>query len=170
MSDLKLKRWYVIYSKPQKEESAAFHLRLKGLEVLFLQLLLPEYLRKRKRIVPLFPNYLFVRIDISAQYQQVVWTPGIKRFVSFNDTPVPLDDGIVAFSMQKANPDGIITACSTLKEGQEVQIRGGPFDGLVGISQEPPDGRGRVSVLMELLSRQVKADVPVQFVNSGWVV
>lgn len=163
-------RWYAVYSKPRQEELAQFHLSSKGLEVFLPRLLLPESPRKRKRIVPLFPNYLFVRIRIfSEEYVYVKWSPGVKRFVTFNDTPAPLDEKIVPFLMQQADPMGIIIARSRLKVGQEVQITGGPFDGLIGIIQEPPNAKGRVKILLKLLNRETKVDVPAQFVKSGWV-
>jgi len=165
-----MQRWYVVYSKPRKEECAQFHLRSKGLEVFLPRLLLPQSVNRGKRVVPLFPNYLFVRIHIfSEEYSYVAWSPGVKRFIGFNGTPTPLDDGVVDFLMQQATDEGIITARSNLKVGQQVQISGGPFDGLVGVIQEPPNGKGRVKVLLNLLSRQVKGEVPVQFVKSGWV-
>lgn len=167
MSNMNSKQWYVVYCKPQKEEFAQFHLQLKGIEVFLPMLLLPEALRRRKRILPLFPNYLFVRIRISEEYGYVLWSPGVKRFVSFDDVPLPLEDNIVDYLMEQANSEGIIPARSNLKVGQEVRITGGPFDGLVGIIQDPPDAKGRVRVLMKLLSRQVKIDVPVHFVASG---
>jgi transcription antitermination factor NusG len=64
--------------------------------------------------------------------------------------------------MAKANSEGVITARSNLTIGQEVRISGGPFDGLAGIIQEPPNARGRVKILMQLLSRPTKVEVPVE--------
>ena len=46
----------------------------------------------------------------------------------------------------------------------------GPFEGLVGIIENPPDARGRVKILMQLLSRQVRVEVPVAAVDGGWAV
>jgi transcription antitermination factor NusG len=169
MSLFENKAWYVVYSKPHKEESAQFHLRSKGLEVFFPRLLLPPSLRKRKQIVALFPNYMFVRIRIPEEYESVIWSPGVKRFVSFNDALVPIDGDIVTYLMRQANPAGVIIGRSTLKVGQEIEINGGPFDGLAGIIQEPPDARGRVRILMQLLSRRIKVEVPLEFVKSGEV-
>jgi transcriptional antiterminator RfaH len=169
MSLFENKAWYVVYSKPQKEEFAQFHLRSKGVEVFFPRLLLPPPLGRRKQIVALFPNYLFVRFRIPEEYECVTWSPGIKRFVSFNDVPVPIDEDIISYLMRQANPAGVITARSNLKVGQEIRINGGAFDGLAGVIQGPPDGRGRVRVLMELLSRRIKVEVPLQFVSSGGV-
>jgi len=51
-----------------------------------------------------------------------------------------------------------------------VEVNGGPFDGLIGIIQNPPDAKGRVNLLLNLLSRQIKVAVPLQYIDSGWVV
>jgi transcription antitermination factor NusG len=127
-------------------------------------------LRPRKQLVPLFPNYLFVRVRLPEDYERVTWTSGVKRFVSFNDVPIPLEDHVVTYLKEQANPQGVITARHNLKVGQEVRISGGPFDGLAGIIQEPPNPRGRIKILMELLSRPMKVEVPLQFLQSGEVV
>src|SRR5689334_19348174 len=101
--------WYVIYCKPQKEGYAQFHLKLKGIEVFFPRLSLPSGSRERQRIIPLFPNYIFVRIDLSSEYNSVLWSPGVKRFVSFGENPAPLDDSVAVYLIEQADADGIIT-------------------------------------------------------------
>ena len=164
------KQWYVVYTKPNGEELACSHLRLKGVDVFFPRLLLPAALGKRKPIIPLFPNYLFVRIQIFEGYHYVAWSPGVKRFVAFNNSiPVPLDVNVVRYLMDQANSDGVIKARSKLKAGEEVLINGGPFEGVIGIIKEPPNAKGRLKVLMDLLSRQVQVEVPLSFCNSGWI-
>jgi transcriptional antiterminator RfaH len=162
--------WYAIYSKPQKEDAAHFHLQKKGLEVFLPKLLLPSNQKRRRRVVPLFPSYLFARIDLhSEEYGYVIWSPGVKRLVSFNDVPAPIDDTVVDFLIKEGNAGGVIPARSNLQIGQEVRIDGGPFDGLAGIIQQPPNAKGRVKVLLSLLNRETKVEVPVRFVNCGWV-
>ncbi|MGH7845097.1 MAG: transcription termination/antitermination protein NusG [Candidatus Binatia bacterium] len=164
------RHWYVVYSKPQKEEYAQFHLRAKRLTVFFPRLLLPDSAKKRRRLLPLFPNYLFVRMSVSSgEYSYALWSPGVSRIVSFNGSPSAIDDGIVNFLMNQANHEGIIEARSNLRSGQEVRITGGPFAGLIGIIQEPPSARGRVKLLLKLLNRPTKVDVPLQFVEGEWV-
>jgi len=164
-----MQAWYVIYTKPQREELAQFHLRLKNLESFFPRLMLPVFSRRQKRIVALFPNYLFVRIDFEKEYDFVRWSPGVKCFVCFNDTPIPLKDHVAEYFIRRANSDGIICARSNLTIGQEVTIHGGPFDGVLGMIESTPDAKGRVKILMTLLSRQVSVEVPLGFVGSGWV-
>ena len=85
MSAAAEREWYVVYSKPQNEDYARFHLSAKGLEVFFAQLLFPDTAKKRKRLVPLFPNYLFVRLKLfSQEFSYAKWSPGVSRIVSFN--------------------------------------------------------------------------------------
>jgi transcriptional antiterminator RfaH len=118
----------------------------------------------------LFPNYLFVRLNIrSDEYSYAIWSPGVSRVVAFNGVPVSIEDEIVEFLMQQSDNQGVIAARSNLRAGQEVRITGGPFDGLVGIIQEPPTSKGRVKILLTLLNRPTKVDVPLRFVKSEWV-
>jgi transcriptional antiterminator RfaH len=165
----KQRDWYVVYSKPHKEEQAQFHLRMKGLDVFFPRLDLVRVAEKRKRVIPLFPNYLFVRFHLPTEFHYVIWSPGVKRLVSFGDRPIPLDERVVDFLKQQTEGDGLIKARSQLRPGQEVEIRGGPFDGLIAIIQDPPDARGRVRILLKLLSRQISVKLGVEFIKGEWV-
>lgn len=164
--------WYVVYSNRHKEQQAQFHLSLKGVESYFPRLSVPGQCHSQNRVVPLFPNYLFVRINLATEYHLVTWTPGIKRIVSFGDQPTPIDASVVRFLQCQADNNGIIRARSRLKGGEEVEISGGPFDGLVGVIQSPPDNRGRVKVLLKLLSRQVSVKFGVEFIKgsrAAWI-
>jgi transcription antitermination factor NusG len=164
------KRWYAVNSKPQKEVFAQFHLSLKGVESFFPRVQLPEFARKRRTVVALFPNYFFVRIDLASEYDYVRWAPGVKSLVSFGGVPAQLDDRSADYLMGQANPEGIIAAHSDLQVGKQVQICAGPFEGVLGVVQRTPDARGRVRLLMQLLSRQMSIEVPAHLVASGWVV
>jgi transcriptional antiterminator RfaH len=164
------KTWFAVYTKPQKEEYAYVNLRQRRIDTFFPKLCLPKASKRNKQIVPLFPNYLFVHCEmISEEYGNIVWCPGVKRLVSFNGTPAIVDDSIVEFLMGQTGTDGVIAARCNVEVGQKISITGGPFDGLIGIIQEPPNARGRVKVLMQLLNRETKVDVPVQFIKASWV-
>jgi transcription antitermination factor NusG len=164
------KRWYVVYSKPHGEERAEFHLRLKRVEYFFPRLLLPGSHTKPNRIISLFPNYIFVRIALAEDYYRVIWSPGVKYFVGFGGYPAPLNDEVVEFLMKQANPEGIIRARLNLEIGQVVRICDGPLAGFVGIIQDPPDAKGRVKLLLNLLKRQVATEAPATSIEALWVV
>ena len=160
----------MVYTKAQKEEFAEVNLRLRRIDTFFPKLFLPKSAKRKKQIVALFPNYLFVCVDVvSEEYASIIWCPGVKRMVNFNGTPAIVDEPIIAFLMGQAGADGVISARCNVTIGQQVAIDGGPFDGLVGIIQEPPNARGRVKILLQLLSRPTKVDVPVQFIKASWV-
>jgi transcription elongation factor/antiterminator RfaH len=160
------RNWYVVYSKPHKEEQVQFHLSLKGIESFFPRLQMPNSASQKRRITPLFPNYVFVRLDLANESHHVVWSPGVKRIVSFSTTPVPLEEKVIYFLRDKANGQGIIQAHSQLQRGQQVEITGGPFDGFTGIIEKPPNAKGRVKILLQLLSRQISVKLGIEFVKN----
>jgi transcription elongation factor/antiterminator RfaH len=157
--------WYVIYSKPRKEEQAQFHLGLKSVECFFPRLELPGPVEKQRRIVPLFPNYLFARIHIPTEYHHVIWSPGVKRIVCFSETPFPIEESVIQFLQQNADDSGLIHARSRLRRGQEVEVNSGPFRGLSGIIQDPPNAHGRIRILLKLLGRQLSVKLGVNSIN-----
>ena len=159
------RHWYVVYSKPHKEDQVRLHLGMKGIESFFPRLRLPAASQK-KAVAPLFPNYLFVRVNLAVEAHYVMWSPGVKRIISFGDTPIPIENGVVRFLKDRADPEGIIQAYSQLSAGQQVEIAGGPFDGFTGIIQDPPNAKGRVKVLLKLLSRQISVKLGVEFVRN----
>ncbi len=89
--------WYVVYAKTHREALAELHLRRKGIEAFHPVLELPQYAGGRRRSVPLFPNYVFVQIDLIASFYDVVWSPGVKSFVGAGGAPSSLDAAVVAF-------------------------------------------------------------------------
>jgi transcriptional antiterminator RfaH len=164
------KKWYVVYTKPRNEQTAEYYLVRKGIEVFFPKLFLPVPNRRGRQLFPLFPNYLFVRVDVLTQeYACVLWSPGVKRFVSFGQKPTEVEQKIIDFMRRQATSDGMIVATPKFKVGDEVCVTGGPLKGLVGILQEPPDSKTRIKVLMSILNRQVHVEVPVKYIDIGWV-
>jgi transcription antitermination factor NusG len=168
-SEAPRRAWFVVYSKPHKEQTAESQLRHRGVEVFYPRLQLPGYVDPRRRIVPLFPGYLFVRIALGLQFYDVVWAPGVGRFVGTHGLPTALDDEVVAFLKQQVEGDGLIRARPTLAVGQHVEITRGPFAGIAVIIQRPPNAKGRIRVLMRLLNRRtVGVELPLHFVKTGW--
>ena len=71
--------------------------------------------------------------------------------------------------MRQADSEGIVVARSDLRVGQEVRVTGGSFEGVIGMLLGVPDAKGRVKVLMNLLSREIKVEIPVHMVANTWV-
>jgi transcriptional antiterminator RfaH len=157
--------WYVISTKARREQFAQEQLNRRAVETFLPRILEPGRIAMKPIVAPLFPGYLFVRIDLEQQYFHVVWTPGVRKFVGFGALPCPVDDAVVQFLYARGGQEGILRPQPTFKEGDVVRIKHGPFEGLVGIIERPGCGQGRVRVLMELLRRQTRVDVPQQIIE-----
>jgi len=152
-------QWYVVYSKRYREDFVQYHLQRRQVEVFFPQLQLPSPAARARHRVPLFPNYLFVRLDLPREYSAVLWCPGVRCLVSFNGVPAPLDDSVVEFLRQRADGQGVVSMAREFAVGQEVRVSTGSLEGLTGIIQDPPDGKGRVRILMKLLNRELRVQL-----------
>jgi transcriptional antiterminator RfaH len=158
-------RWYVIGAKARREQFAQEQLARRSVATFLPRIIEPSRFDGRSVVAPLFPGYLFVRIDIEEQYFDVAWTPGVRRFIGFGTLPSPLDDTVVEFLQERTGQEGILRVVPVLRPGELVRITHGPLEGLVGIIESPCSGRGRVRVLMELLRRQTRVEVPRQMIE-----
>ena len=63
--------------------------------------------------------------------------------------------------------EGIVRAEPVFSDGDLVRVRRGPLAGLVGVVNGKVNGRGRVAVLMELLRRNTRVELPVGLLESA---
>lgn len=158
-------QWFVISTKVRREQFAQEQLARRGVET-FLPRVVPAVRPVgRSSAVPLFPNYLFVRIDLEEQHFDVVWTPGVKRFICFGGTPAPIGAPVIDFLRERVGPEGVLCVAPEFRAGDHVRVRYGPLAGLIGIIEHPGASRGRVRVLMELLKRQTRVELPQQLIE-----
>jgi transcriptional antiterminator RfaH len=151
-ASVELGRWYVVYSKRHREEVVQFYLERKGLVVFFPRLLLQPF-TERPRIVPLFPNYLFVRIHKPDEYDIVRWSSGVIRVIDFYGHPAPLDEEVIEFLRQRVTPSGIIAMDSSLIVRGKVENENGRITSVMNALLHPHNSRDRVGMLMQLLGR-----------------
>jgi transcriptional antiterminator RfaH len=165
-----MQRWYVVNSQPAAEPKATWHLRNQGYEVY-----LPRYLKKtrhaRRTMIlpkPLFPNYLFVSMDLTVtRWRANRSTIGVVGLVCAGERPAPVPVGVVEQIRMFEDESGMILPpkpeCFT--KGQKVEIADGAFDGLVGLVDGMSD-RERVILLLNLLGREVRIQLPVEMVRA----
>ena len=154
-------QWYAVYTKPQKEDWAQLNLQNMGLSTL-----LPKYRaqdrRKRTRIRPLFPRYLFVQLDLNVPgWTSVRYARGVTRLVGFSEdgTPSPVPNEVIEAIRQHQDEQGLVQLVEAepkFAEGETVRIVDGAFQGLEAIfSKHLKDGE-RVVVLLQLMERWVQ--------------
>lgn len=158
-------RWYLIRSKPNAEETAVTNLIRQGYEVYFPRLLQPMLNRGRwrDRIVPLFPGYLFLRLDEGRQpLAPVQSTLGVMSAVRFGRSYAVVPDDVIEELRARANPGtGVhrLNLPARLASGTGVRIIAGPFAGLEGVFQRE-SGPDRAIVLLSVLGQTASVGVP----------
>jgi transcriptional antiterminator RfaH len=91
--------------------------------------------RMKKVEVPLFNSYLFVRTHPVDQnhYYNILHTPGVVRFISFEGQPVPVPDHQIE-ALQRLSAEGydLTPVEKPLLPGTPVEIKQGPLKGIRG--------------------------------------
>jgi len=75
--------WYVIHTKPSNEHRVETNLSNQEIEVFLPLLETFQYISGKiiPKIKPLFPNYLFAKLDIDVHYYKVKWTRGVSKIL-----------------------------------------------------------------------------------------
>jgi transcriptional antiterminator RfaH len=150
MGPKKVSYWTVAQTESQRERVAADHLERGGFEVY-----LPRIKNRRKKIEPLFPCYLFVRVI--DRWHVINRTIGILRVLTCCDHPARVTDEIINELRARENPHGFVRLPKP-KPGKHVRILRGSFADHVGV-YEGASGKDRERVLLALLGRMVVVDV-----------
>ncbi len=158
-------QWFVVHTKVRKEEYARWQLARRGIATFLPWILHPSRFTTENVLAPLFPSYLFAHLDLEEQYWDVAWAPGVRRLVGFGEGASPVEPAIIDFLRERADHEGVVRVFPTFHQGDVVRIKQGPLAGLVGIIEHPCSGRGRVQVLMELLRRQTRVEVPEELLD-----
>jgi transcriptional antiterminator RfaH len=159
--------WIVVNSQPHRE-----HIALENLARQEFHAYCP-LMRKRVRharrtqevLRPLFPGYLFVRVNPDLQrWRPILSTYGVRTLVCCGERPSFVDDGFVEGLKAREVEGAIVRPERPFEPGQQVKLAGGVFDGLIATILEM-DEKDRLVVLMDLLNRPTKVKVAAQCVT-----
>ena len=157
-----MRHWYVVHCRVNSEQRAEINLERQDYEVW-----LPMYHKTRRHarrvetvLRPLFPRYLFVRLDLASQpWRPILSTFGVHTIVSTAEGPLAIDDEIVQALRARAGAEGVFEiARSAINPGDQVRVQGGPMADLEGIFQAELDA-DRVLILLKLMGREVRVSV-----------
>jgi len=152
--------WYVVQTKPGNEHRVETNLSNQEIGV-FLPLLETFQHSSGKmiqKIKPLFPNYLFAKLDINLHYYKVKWTRGVNKILGNGDGPISISGKVVETIKERTGKDNLVKLEEGLEEGTLVQFTSGPFKDLMGVFDKKMSDGKRVRVLLSLIG----VDVPVQ--------
>jgi transcriptional antiterminator RfaH len=154
--------WYVVRSKPNKEEFLAGQLTAYGIKVFYPRIRVKTVNPRARKVKPYFPSYLFVNVDLDVVSASTLhWMPGAVNLVSFDGEPAPVPELLI--SAVERQVDHINKTQENLlkglKPGDAVVIHDGPFAGYEAIFDGRISGRERVRVLLNFLQ---KRQLPVE--------
>jgi transcriptional antiterminator RfaH len=174
-SDLKLgniidnPNWFALWTNPKQEDRAC-----SNLESWQVECFNPKIKECRRNpftgigtfiAKPLFPRYIFSRFIARTLFHQVSFTRGVHRVVSFNGTPVPIDDEVIAFLKSRIGENGFLNIGEPLKPGDKIRIKSGPWQELVGIFERDLTTSERVVILMTSINFQGRLTVDKDLVE-----
>jgi transcriptional antiterminator RfaH len=163
--------WYVAQTHPNSEGKAAIQLERQGFETY-----LPRYIKtarhaRRTRLLqaPLFPRYIFVRLDPQTQrWRAVNSTTGITRLVGHGDWPSPVVAGIIEGLKQREGANGFFdlkAPALSFKAGDAVRVVRGVFEACQGFFEARTD-QDRVAILLDLLGRKARVVLDARAVEA----
>jgi transcriptional antiterminator RfaH len=163
--------WFVATTKPRREVVARQQLQNQGYTV-YLPLFKGSKHQKgqwQDKSEVLFPSYLFIKLNLGRDnIAPIRSTIGMRDLVRFGNQLTPIPDSIIDFlqrnEQQQFSTDSKHTA--QFKQGDVVNIVGGPFDGLEAAFKMPKSA-DRVIVLIAMLGSQQSVTVDVDSITSS---
>ena len=171
MSELVDGAWYVVQTQVNAEAKAARNLLRQDFETY-----LPRYLKRRsharkieKVAAPLFPRYLFVRIDMAAQrWRSIQSTFGVSRLVLNGSDPAPVAQQVLNMLKAREDESGFVKLDrrAPFSLGEKVRVMAGAFADNFGLFDGLGD-RDRVAILLDLLGRKVRVSIDADMITAA---
>lgn len=155
-------QWYAVHTKARQEHVALENLHRQAFESFLPLIRQSRHRRGRWREVtePLFPGYLFTRLDMQAEnIAPIRSTRGVSGLVRFGGNHVPVPDSVVESLIAiQDSTDGIICTATLFRHGDRVTIASGPLAGLEGVFLGA-SGEERVCLLLDFLGKQQRIHI-----------
>ena len=157
------KQWFVVKTKPQKDENVISLLARAGFEVFCPKIREIFYIKNGAafRTRPLFPSYLFLRINFNDPHNihLIKYTRGVSRILCAGGKPLPLAPQIIQTIKSRTDTEGMVKRQLGLRTGDPIRVRKGTLKDLIGILEKPASQEERVIVLLKLANYEMKAQL-----------
>jgi transcription antitermination factor NusG len=160
------KSWYALYTRPHHEKKVFEQLQKERLEAFLpLQVSLKQWSDRKKKVSePLFSCYLFVKIA-PKEYYKTLNIPGIVRFITFAGKAVSIPESkielIKNLLVQDIELEEIV---GELQRGAKVEVRSGPFIGLIGELIKYANST-RVIIRIQEINKVILVNIPLNYLR-----
>lgn len=166
-----MESWFVVHTQSKKESVAKHQLALQGFDVY-----LPVFQKERRHarkiekiIVPLFPRYLFVGLDLEVSpWRNINGTRGVSYLLANDGCPLHVPKHIIENLKLQEDAGGFVSASSMalFTKGDKVRVLQGVLQNQIGIF-EALDDNDRVQLLFNILGQERKLSLPVYMVEAA---
>src|SRR6185312_8293028 len=160
--------WYVIYTKPQHEKKVAEYLNYAKVQCFLPTIRTLRIWASKKRYVsvPLFPSYIFVKLENMQHYFESLQIPGVLCFVKIGTQIATIKESIInkLQTIISNNFHDIEVSTRNFSEGTHLIINAGPFSGY-NCEMIQYKGAKKMLVRIELLQRSIIVDLPSYYLS-----
>jgi len=147
--------WYLLRTKAGQERRAAAQLRRIADEREVLLPLMKTQVRRSggmvELVTPLFPCYLFARLDVQREWTNLYFARGLREVVRFGDEPAVVPEWAIGELKQRCANGPVELPRPALLPGKSVKVVEGRLLELEGIFERYLSGSKRVAILLSLM-------------------
>jgi transcriptional antiterminator RfaH len=153
--------WYVIQTKPKKEEEAESYLSTMGMEMFnpLMETFAARNGAMNKELKPLFPGYIFSKFDLEQNYSLVRWARGVKKILGLGSYPTPISEEIIEIIKRRTDTQGIVRVKHHFEPNDVVRIKTGPMKDLLGVFERWLSDHERVRILLRLIGYEPAVEI-----------
>jgi transcription antitermination factor NusG len=158
-------RWFAVYTSSRHEKWVMTNLMQRQIESFLPLFEKVHHWSKRAPVrlkLPLFPNYVFVRIPPNGR-NSVLAVPGVVAIVGRGNIVSPLPDDEIE-TLRTRLEQGKFEPHPYLVAGERVRVCGGALEGIEGIVVRRKN-EVRVVLTLELIQRSVAVEVDTDYIE-----
>jgi transcription antitermination factor NusG len=152
-------KWYAVYTTPRHEKRISSHCEQREIESflpLYQEVRVWKNRCKVKLDLPLFPNYIFVRIEREERFR-VLSVPGVLSILGAGSDLFPVEDAYIGH-LRQGLEEHKIEPHPPVEVGDRVKIIAGAMAGMEGVLIRQKNEL-RVVLKVALLERCISVEV-----------
>jgi transcription antitermination factor NusG len=152
--------WHIVYTSPNTEKKIYNELCKRSINAYLPvnQVVRQWSDRKKKLELPLFPNYIFVKVTAREMWS-VLMVAGVLRFISFGQQIAVIKDEEIETIKKLLHTNPEVNQETDCVIGDRVKVTDGPFKGLEGTVSQVK-GYTRLFVSLETINRVLSVEIP----------
>lgn len=158
--------WYAIYTKSRAEKKTLTQLQQRGIEAyLPIQKKLRQWSDRKKWVeLPLFNSYIFVKIS-EKEYYDVLQTPGVVRYITFNGKAAKIRDEQIEFLKKLLGSEQELEISEhQFNVGAKVKVVVGVLHGMTGELVDVKNSK-RFLVRFDQLGQSIILNIPTVYLE-----